>query len=165
MKQINEPVFRQFVDQNLAYVYTVALKLSGSRDDADEITQQTFIKAWRAFHRFDEARSARPWLHEIAKNTAYDFLRRQRTTPISTEDVCVQMVVSSVAIDSIDTSIDAARARALLQHSSSTIQQIIQLHYFEGLRFREIATRLSMSIHTVTSLHRRALQRLKKLLD
>ena len=58
-------------------VFAVAYKALGSRDLAEEATQQTFVKAWRAAASFDPARELGPWLATIARRTAIDLHRRE----------------------------------------------------------------------------------------
>ena len=60
-----------------ALVFTVAYRTLGSRDLAEEATQETFVKAWRAAATFDPARQLGPWLARIARHTAIDLYRRE----------------------------------------------------------------------------------------
>jgi RNA polymerase sigma-70 factor (ECF subfamily) len=57
-------------------VYAVAYKVLGDRGLAEEATQQTFVKAWRAAQSFDEQRELGPWLAAIARRVAIDLYRR-----------------------------------------------------------------------------------------
>ena len=58
-------------------VYAVAYKVLGDRGLAEEATQQTFLKAWRAAQSFDEDRELGPWLAAIARRVAIDVYRRE----------------------------------------------------------------------------------------
>src|SRR5262245_11187068 len=60
-----------------ALVFTIAYRTLGSRDLAEEATQETFVKAWRAAATFDPARQLGPWLVTIARRTAIDLYRRE----------------------------------------------------------------------------------------
>jgi RNA polymerase sigma factor (sigma-70 family) len=58
-------------------VYAVAYKVLGDRDRAEEATQQTFVKAWRAAQSFDPSRELGPWLATIARRVAIDLYRHE----------------------------------------------------------------------------------------
>ena len=70
-------------------VFAVAYKTLGSRDLAEEATQQTFLKAWRAAATFDPARELGPWLATIARRTAIDLYRREACRPTERLDDAV----------------------------------------------------------------------------
>ena len=66
-------VYREFSGA----VFTIALSALGRRSLAEEVVQETFVKAWRASARFDPTRSFGPWLYAIARRVAVDVYRRE----------------------------------------------------------------------------------------
>ncbi len=62
-------------------VYVIALRIVGSTTLAQEVTQETFVKAWRAAERFDAGCELGPWLATIARRTAIDTRRREARRP------------------------------------------------------------------------------------
>ena len=72
--------FGQLYSNNYAKVYRLALGLTGNTNDAEEITQEAFTRAFRSYHTFREESSFSTWIYRIALNAARDYLK-QRTKP------------------------------------------------------------------------------------
>src|SRR5215213_2597676 len=69
---------RQFVHEYYPGVYRYLLYLTGRPETADDLTQETFVQAWRSLDRLDERAQFRPWLHRIAHREFLQALRGQR---------------------------------------------------------------------------------------
>ena len=67
--------FRQLVERHSRSVYKVAYRVTGNPDDAEDVVQETFLKAYRQLDRFEERASFGTWLHRIAWNCSVDLLR------------------------------------------------------------------------------------------
>lgn len=78
--------FRTYVEPELAVLLRVARTLTGSASDAEDLVQETLIRAWRSADRFD-GRHPRAWLFTILRNTNMNMNRRQR--PVTVEDPAV----------------------------------------------------------------------------
>src|SRR5579884_1114662 len=70
--------FEQIYDDYKTPIYNYVYHLVGNREQADDLTQDTFVKAFRALPRMDRSLKLSAWLYRIATNTAYDALRRRR---------------------------------------------------------------------------------------
>lgn len=68
----------QFVQQNLRRIFLLIYRIVGNVDDAQDLTQETFIKALQRSNQLKDLERAGPWLSRIAANTAIDFLRRKK---------------------------------------------------------------------------------------
>ena len=80
-------VFDRMIGEYESPIFNYALRMVGDADRAADITQDTFIKAYRKLDTLTDATSTRSWLYRIATNTALDELRRRRhTTPLQQED-------------------------------------------------------------------------------
>ena len=78
-----EAEFARLFEEFSAPIYNYVLRMVGDPDRAADITQDTFIKAYRKLHTVTEATSTRSWLYRIATNTAIDDMRRRRmVTPM-----------------------------------------------------------------------------------
>ena len=55
----------------------------GNQSEAEDITQEVFVKIWKNIKKFDQNRSFKPWIFQIAKNTSIDFLRKKKSIPFS----------------------------------------------------------------------------------
>ena len=73
------------MDEYLPRVYRFALRLTGSRQEAEDLTQETFLQAWRGRGRLRDPARVRVWLFTIAKNLWNDRLRRKRRRPAMVE--------------------------------------------------------------------------------
>ena len=69
--------FKQHYIENCSFVRTVVYWIVRS-DDVDDIIQETFVKAWKKYKTFKNKSSFKTWIYKIAKNTAYDFLKKNR---------------------------------------------------------------------------------------
>ena len=67
----------------LKMIYSFVYKNVGSQSDAEDITQEVFVKVWKNLKKFDQKKSFKPWIFQIAKNTSIDFLRKRKTIPFS----------------------------------------------------------------------------------
>jgi RNA polymerase sigma-70 factor, ECF subfamily len=70
--------FRSLVERHSRYVFNVAYRLTGSAQDAEDIVQDTFLKAYKQLSRFEARADFRTWLHRIAVNRSIDLIRTRR---------------------------------------------------------------------------------------
>jgi RNA polymerase sigma-70 factor, ECF subfamily len=82
--------FRTLVDRHSRNVFRLAFRMTGNEEDAEDVVQETFLKAYRSLPRFAGRSEFSTWLHRIAANCAVDLLRRRlpreaRTRPIEAE--------------------------------------------------------------------------------
>ncbi|MDO8512616.1 MAG: sigma-70 family RNA polymerase sigma factor [bacterium] len=79
----DETAFAELVKQNLPLIYRYIFRLTGNVATAEDLTQETFVRVWKNLSRFDTKKPFRPWLYRIARNCAFDFLRKKNTVPFS----------------------------------------------------------------------------------
>ena len=82
-----EAAFRELVERHGRMVFRVAYRITGNEADAEDVAQETFLKAYRSFDRFDSRASFSTWIFRIASNCAIDVLRRRKTRPEVPSDV------------------------------------------------------------------------------
>lgn len=150
MQDHQQPVFR------LAYLF------SGDPDDAEDITQEAFIRAFRSISKFDSARSFRPWILSITANLARN---RQRSASryLRTLQRLVHFDPQSLSKFPRDTE-QPWEAEALWQTVRSMSlddQQVVYLRYFLELSEEEMTEALGVPVGTVKSRLHRALKRLR----
>jgi len=150
------------------HLYNFVRQYARAGQDAEDIVQETFIKAWKHFGKFDATKSFKTWLFTIARNTLIDSMRKRRETPFSDRE--------NEDGDLLDIPDDRAElpeeAFAALEEKESVrrallalpprAREVLLLYYQNDLNFREIAEVTREPIDTVKSRHRRALQALKK---
>jgi RNA polymerase sigma-70 factor (ECF subfamily) len=146
-------------------VYNLIARLVQDSGMAEDLTQETFIKMFRALGTFDPAYRFSSWLFRIAHNTAIDYLRQRRLTivePHVTEDDEERDPLASIADIAVVSPEHAASNRELAAALDAAIDRLrpeyrsaIVLRHQEGLEYDEIAHALDLPLGTVkTYLHR-----------
>jgi RNA polymerase sigma-70 factor (ECF subfamily) len=137
-------------------IFAVAYKTLGSRDLAEEATQQTFVKAWRAAATFDPARALGPWLATIARRTAIDLHRREASRPTERLD---DAVVAELP-DGVDRAFEVRTVREAIDELPPLEREIVRLQHLESFTHAEIGARLGVPVGTIKSRSFRAHRRL-----
>lgn len=154
MRRHQEPVFR------FAYL------ILGDADEADDIAQEAFIRAYHALQRFDTARPLRPWLLSIAANLARNR-RRSLGRYLAALNRLLQAEPSHKP-NVEEKSSQRWEAQTLwqaVQNLSDTDQQVVYLRYFLELSTEEVAETMKIPKGTVKSRLHRALQRLRGVIE
>lgn len=168
----DEKALEILIKRYLKAVYNFVYYYTKNASDAEDITQDVFIRVWKKIKKFDQRKNFKSWLFGIARNAAIDFIRQKKAVPFSsfetgegqnyfTETVRdVASLPDEVMLKNDLTSFLAPAVDKL----SADDQEIIQLRHDDDLTFREIAQKLQAPLNTVKSRYRRALIFLKKLL-
>ncbi len=151
-------------------IFNFARALTANDADAEDLAQETFIRAFRAIGRFRGDSSFKNWLYQIATNVARTHLGKQARQAavwdrrVEADDVADRHLASPSG--SVE---DAVMRRDLLDRALSTLPESFRvplvLHDVEGLGYREIAEILDVPIGTVMSRLFRARQRLRPMLS
>ena len=168
----DEEALEQLIRQYLKPVYGFVYRYVGNSADAEDVTQEVFVKMWRKLKLFDTNKNFKTWLFTIAKNTAIDYLRKKKTIPFSHFDTAEgRNFLEETLIDSsplpsevLDNAALAKEIERAIKKLPNAYRAVINFRYQDNLTFREIAQRLNEPLDTVKSRHRRALGALKKLL-
>jgi RNA polymerase sigma-70 factor (ECF subfamily) len=143
-------------------VYTLGMRLLGSPQEAEELTQDVFLTAWRKANRFDSARGRlSTWLMAIAHNMAVDRLRHERG-PARPSLVLMDELPEPVPTEEEEATLDRETARRALEGLATGERQLLSLAYFQGWTAREIAEAQSIPLGTVKTRLRAALIKLRK---
>jgi RNA polymerase sigma-70 factor (ECF subfamily) len=143
-------------------VYTLGLRLLGSREAAEELTQDVFLTAWRKGSRYDPARGRlSTWLMTIAHNMAIDRLRHDHGTGRPAIVLLDDLTEPSLT-DQEDQLADRETARRALAWLSPTERLLLARAYFHGWTAREIAETDGIPLGTVKTRLRTALIKLRK---
>jgi RNA polymerase sigma-70 factor (ECF subfamily) len=142
-------------------VYTLALRLLGSSEAAEELTQDVFLAAWRKGSRFDSTRGRlSTWLMAIAHNLAVDRLRHERGAG-RPKLILVEEVPESADTDEEAALLDRDRARRALAGLSPAERHLLSQAYFYGWTAREISESEGIPLGTVKTRLRTALIKLR----
>jgi len=167
--------FARLVEAYSPQVFRLALKMLQNQQDAEDILQETFIKAYKALPRFEGRSSLSTWLYRIATNEALMLLRRKHPDQISVEQPTHDDTAAEVSpLEIIDWcclpegELMSAEARANLESSISRLPQSLRMVFLlrdiEGLSTRETAEILDITESAVKTRLSRARLQLRELL-
>jgi RNA polymerase sigma-70 factor (ECF subfamily) len=168
-----EDVFALLVQRHLKPVYSFVVRFIGNKDDAEDIVQETFLKAWKNVKKYSRHSSQfKTWIMRIARNTAIDYLRKKKHIPFSAIEGGdeTEWFVENVQDEAELPDELAAHAGDLQEmekalHKLAPIHREILLLYYGGdFTFEEAAAVSGISINTLKSRHRRALAALRAVL-
>src|SRR5438876_8413554 len=127
--------FTDAVREHQDEVYGVALRITGDRESALDVTSSTFLKAYRAFERYDPSRPVRFWLLRIATNEAISHARRRgrELRRRADEDAAGVLADPALAPDALSIAReDQARIRAAVAALPELYRVVVVLRYFNG---------------------------------
>jgi RNA polymerase sigma-70 factor (ECF subfamily) len=161
-----DTLFHAIVVPELDVLLRVAQRLTGAPDTADDLVQETLIRAYRAIHRFD-GRHPRAWLLTILRNTWKNMNRRYRPTLADSPDELLARVPARGADGRtgaeehvVEAQMDARLARALGALNSAQ-REVVLLVDVDGLSYREAADATGVPLGTVMSRLHRARRQMK----
>ena len=147
-------------------VFRLSYLLLGDPDDAEDIAQETFLRAWNHLKRFDSTRPLRPWLLSIASNLASNRRRSAGRYLSALTRAFRNEPASSASIEEKSTQhMEASNLWKAVQTLSVPDQQIVYLRYFLELSVAETAQVLNIADGTVKSRLSRALERLRGIIQ
>jgi RNA polymerase sigma-70 factor (ECF subfamily) len=161
--------FTAIVERYQRRVYRVAYGLVRSHEDADDLAQEAFVRAWQALDRFRVGEPLYPWLARIVTNLAYSLFRRRKRRPETSIEPLVEAGMQWGADDDpADHAADRERAAHLIEafeELSEDHRAILVLRVVDGLSYDEIARTLEIAPGTVMSRLSRARAELKSRLE
>ena len=145
-------------------VYNLILGMVGNEEDAADLTQETFVKAFRSLHRFNPDYPFRPWVVRIASNCCMDFFRQKKYETVSIEDL--EIVEPAVEPGKrFERERSTIRIEEAIQTLPGNLRAAILLRCKEGLSYQEISDVLEIPMGTVKTWIKRAREILKSTLE
>lgn len=144
-----------------AAVYGLALTYLKNTADAEDVTQDTFVKVWQAAEGFHPQGHPMAWLMTITRNQALGRLRKKSREEMPEQEEWEKLP----APDSGLSTEDRAFLDGLLARLSEEESRIVALHAVAGLKHREIARIMDLALPTVLSKYHRALKKLKIMME
>jgi RNA polymerase sigma-70 factor (ECF subfamily) len=165
----DQSAYADLVKRHQRFVFTLAMRFAKSREDAEEIAQDCFIKAYRSLSSFHGQSKFSTWLYSIVYTTAMTFLRKKRidTDSIDDENTFIQVENKPSGYDAYDVE-NKSRSYYLNQAIEQLLPDdatIITLFYKGEQSLEEIGQALNMEANTVKVKLFRARQRLKEKLE
>ncbi|WP_297588296.1 sigma-70 family RNA polymerase sigma factor [uncultured Corynebacterium sp.] len=159
----------------LDQLYGGALRMTRNPQDAEDLVQETYLKAYKAFDRFTPGTNLKAWLYRIMTNTYINTYRKKQRRPLvtSADDVTDNQLYTSSSHDS--TGLESAEVEALKQMPNSRISEALNslnedyrmvVYYadVEGLAYKEIADVMDIPLGTVMSRLHRGRKQLREML-
>jgi len=169
----NDSAFVELVNRYLKPVYNFSHRLCGDKKDAEEISQESFVKLWKNIGKFKQEQKFKTWFYTIVRNTTIDWMRKKKQIVFSEfdnedggnflEDTLVD--TEKTAHELFELAENKKMVEHMLNEMSLQYREVLLLRYHEGLDFEEIGNVLKKSVNTVKSQHRRALILLRKRLE
>lgn len=162
----DQQAWEALVGEHQQAVFRLAYLFTGDPDEAEDVAQETFIRAFHSLHRFDPARPFRPWVLSIAANLARNRLRSFKRYLAALQGLARRDPDSARPANPDPTPADDARELwRSVRRLSQEDQQVIYLRYFLELSEGETGAVLSIPAGTVKSRLHRALARLRARLE
>ena len=152
--------FEEIVREYEKNVYNIALRMSGDREDALDISQESFLKAYHSLHSFRGDSKFSVWLYRIVSNTCLDFLRerkRRAEIPLVREDEDGETEQADIRDESLspETLFEQKLTREALRRGLASLpedqRRILLLREIQGFSYDEIGQILSLESGTVKS--------------
>ena len=160
-RQGDEASFAELVEQNQGRIYNLALRMTGSPEDAADLCQEAFLNAWRGLKKFQGESSFSTWLYRLASNACIDFLRREKRRAGLSMTVSLDDEEEARQAELPDERYSPHRQaeqrelrdtlRAGLAAMTEEHRQVLVLRELEGLSYGEIASLLGVEEGTVKS--------------
>ncbi|MDR7554493.1 MAG: sigma-70 family RNA polymerase sigma factor [Armatimonadota bacterium] len=167
--------FEDLVGRRLGLLRSAAMRLVRNPTDADDLVQETLLRAWRSFHTFRHARNPTGWLVRILRNAYIDRLRTYRRAPavVPLDDVLDEPARLPAWPASSDAGDPTRRVEAVLDPRladalralPAPFRRVVVLADVHALRYREIAATMGIPMGTVMSRLLRGRRRLRRHLE
>ena len=148
------------VDQYSQSLYWKIRSIVLTHEDADDVLQNTFLKAWKSLPTFQGKAKLSTWLYRIAINESLDFLRHQKTSALSSADADLSVANRLLADDYFD----GDKSQAVLQEAIATLpdvqRTVFTLRYYDEMKYSEISEILGTSEGSLKASYHIAVQKI-----
>ena len=164
----DEKSLEMLYDRYGRLIYSLALRIVGTTSDAEEITQEVFLKLWKKAGSYDSSKgSPFSWVVAIARRHAIDrtrsknFKGKQNETTL---DAVNNMTANTDVTDTVIMTEEARTMRNAVKRLPTQDRVIVELAYFEGLTHSQIAAKLKQPLGTVKTRLRHGIMELRKMI-
>ena len=165
--------FEQLRLDNQDRVYTLCLRMTGDREDALDLAQETFLNAWRGLSSFQGNSSFSTWVYRLASNACIDFLRKRKRrqqgeAPLSLDDEEAPLPQPADPRGTPEDELERRELRRAVERGLQALpehhRQVLIMRELSGLSYQEIGAVLNLDLGTVKSRIARARMALKNIL-
>jgi RNA polymerase sigma-70 factor, ECF subfamily len=162
---VSRAYFEQTALVHLDFLYNIAVKITRNEDDAQDLVQETFLRAFRFFDKYEPGTNCKAWLYRILKNTFINHYRQQHRRPSEVDFDAIEEThevhVRHMGMKPADPEQDLMNSmlrddvRSALESLPADYREALFLSLVEGFSYREIAEMVGCPIGTVMSrIHR-----------
>lgn len=147
-----------------SFVYSIALRYLNNHHDAEDVSQDVFIKALKNLDKFNQKSSLKTWLYSIAANTSKDFLRKKNLLKIFTfsKDNFPDIRVDNDFIDKLDKQEFNFRLLDFIKQLPERQREIFALRYFDDIPYKELSEQFNISVGSLKATYHIALKKIIK---
>ena len=166
----DEKAYRELVELYQGQVYSVVLRMVRRREDAEDLTQETFVRMFRALDRYDPQRPFAAWLFTIASRLAIDHIRRRKVQPVSLtqreagsdEEYDIEVPDPGPTPEEVTSRTEEERrTEELIRSLPPHYRIVVMLRHQRDMAYEEIAEALHLPLGTVKARIHRAREILK----
>lgn len=165
--------FRLLVEQHSRAIFRLAFRMTGNEEDAEDVVQETFLRAYKQLDKYEARSSFSTWLYRIASNYSLDLIRMRKRHEEKRERGSVEDrdILQSIPVDSpgpdrlLYGSQVKDRVNAALNELSAQERTAFVLRHFEGQSIQEIGEALGTGTNATKHSIFRAVQKLRKSLE
>jgi RNA polymerase sigma-70 factor (ECF subfamily) len=166
----DQEAFAALVSEHQRYIYNLALRVLKNEEDALDLAQETFVRAWTALPNFRRQSQFRTWLYRIVTNLCYNRLPNlRRSLNELGDDVIAEIPETDAAFDNPAHGLESRELRSHLHQAIDRLDEnyrlLISLRYQNELSYEEIATMLNLPLGTVKTGLFRAKEQLRRALE
>jgi RNA polymerase sigma-70 factor (ECF subfamily) len=161
--------FRVLVDRHSRAVYRLAWRMTANSHEAEDIVQETFLRAYKQLKRFDGRAAFGTWVHRIAVNCSLDLIRARKRRQLHDDDDDRILPNVPASDPSPERVIQSAQIRELLDHAMRGLSDMercaFTLRHHDGLGIEEISRTLGVQPNAAKHSIFRALKKLRRVLE
>jgi RNA polymerase sigma-70 factor, ECF subfamily len=164
----DDDAFRELVERHGRAVFRVAFRVTGRAEDAEDVVQETFLRAYRQLDRFEARSNVRTWLHRIATNCAIDLLRARPKREVAEEPETLERAAAASGNErpSPERSLLGVQIGERLAGAMALLTEMeratFTLRHFEGLSIGEIGGKLGLNTSATKHSIFRAVRKMRR---
>lgn len=165
--------YRGLVERHSRAVFRLAYRMMGNEQDAEDVVQETFLKAYRSLKNFEERSTFSTWLYRITSNCAFDLIRKRQRheqkrepQPLEESEVVAQLPAGDPGPDRLALSAELSRQMTAALHGLSPMERAaFVLRHHQGHSIEEIGRQLGLEPSATKNSIFRAVQKLRRELE
>ncbi len=170
VKKGDDTAFQELMSRYTKHIFNFILQYVKSREEAEDVAQDTFFKTWKYMKRFKDGMKFKPWLFTIARNTALDYIKKKKAITFSSmeseDEESFSFADTLSDTEPLPPELFARKELAEeLTDAMSDLhpdhRSVLTMHYHEDMTFEEISEIMKKPMNTVKSWHHRSLSKVK----